>query len=100
MAQHTSPCYVIFIRISWYKSVIIVFILILFIFDHLLCIDFQLNRGTHYLATDQYAKFIDFQSIIHRFQFEMIYPQEFALIWSPKGKIFKDFSISYTFHIT
>ena len=29
MAQHTSPCYVIFIRISWYKSVIIVFIFIL-----------------------------------------------------------------------
>ena len=69
--------YFVFIHTSWYKSVIIHFISILFIvLTIFLCIVFQLDRGKHPLSTNRYDKFIKIRSIIHRFQFETIYLQE------------------------
>ena len=53
--------------------------------DHLLFIVFQLHRGKHPLSMNRYNKFIKIRSIIHRFQFETIYPQEFGLV--PKNII-------------
>ena len=46
--------------------------------DHLLGIVFSSIRGKPPLSNNRYDKFIDFRSLIHRFQFETIYPREFA----------------------
>ena len=37
---------------------------------------FQLDKGETPLLMNRYDKFINFRSIIHRFQFETIYPQD------------------------
>ena len=38
----------------------------------------KLDKGETPLLTERFDKFIEFQSIIHRFQFETIYPQGFG----------------------
>ena len=54
------------------------YINIIYHIDHLFCIVLELDRGKPPLSTERYGKFINFWSIIHRFQFEMINPEEFA----------------------
>ena len=46
--------------------------------DHLFFIVLELDMGKPPLLTERYGKFIDFWSIIHHFQFETIYLQEFV----------------------
>ena len=48
--------------------------------NHLLCFVCSSIRECPPLLTNRYDNFIEFRSIIHRFQFKTVYPQELVLL--------------------
>ena len=72
-----------------------IYIDLIYRINHLFCIILSSIRGKTPLSMNRYDKFIEFLLIIHRFQFETIYPQELVVDYSPRrGSVLKFVKLS------